>query len=289
MKQALLQTERLRIEGSILFISTFVITGAIRIYLFGSHLSHIGLYCAVVFIGYEGLVLRAVQRNIRSEISIPDWFWTTNVVIEMFMPALAVAFLASDRILPDYRPRVTSWVLLFFPFLVLSTLRLSAVVSSVAGLAGALGYLLAAGYNGWHIKANLQSNPITHSAVPFEPFELATMRDFPERWRAKLCALLAEIVTLERAVNLICDGYFDGHDVLFKDSRGELTSCYEVAQLLVAGYNCSFPNRFDNRSEVLENLRIDITCRANPEANVWNQAISLIDRMMSVMARCFTS
>jgi serine phosphatase RsbU (regulator of sigma subunit) len=167
LKQALLQTERLRIVGSILIISTFVITGAIRIYLFGSHLSHIGLYCAVVFIGYEGLVLRAVQRSIRFEISIPDWFWTTNVVIEMSMPALAVAFLASDRILPDYRPLATSWVLLFFPFLVLSTLRLSAVVSSVAGLAGALGYLLAAANNGWHIKANLQSNPITHSAVPF--------------------------------------------------------------------------------------------------------------------------
>jgi hypothetical protein len=60
------------------------------------------------------------------------------------------------------------------------------------------------------------------------------MRDFPERWREKLCALLADIVTLERAVNLICDRYFDGHDVLFKDSRGELTSSYEVAELLVA-------------------------------------------------------
>jgi|SRR5580704_5731572 hypothetical protein len=71
-----------------------------------------------------------------------------------------------------------------------------------------------------------------------KPFELATVRDFPERWREKLCALLADVVTLERAVNLICDRYFDGHDVLFKDSRGALTASYEDAQLLVAGYNC---------------------------------------------------
>jgi serine phosphatase RsbU (regulator of sigma subunit) len=56
---------------------------------------------------------------------------------------------------------------LFFPFLILSILRLSAVVSSLAGIAGALTYLLAATYTGWHIKTDLRSNPVTHSAVPF--------------------------------------------------------------------------------------------------------------------------
>jgi serine phosphatase RsbU (regulator of sigma subunit) len=55
----------------------------------------------------------------------------------------------------------------FFPFLVLSTLRLSALVSSVAGIAGAVGYLLAARYNGWHLKSDLMSNSVAHSAVPF--------------------------------------------------------------------------------------------------------------------------
>ena len=35
------------------------------------------------------------------------------------------------------------------------------------GMTGAFGYLLAAHYIGWHIKPDLRSNPITHSAVPF--------------------------------------------------------------------------------------------------------------------------
>ena len=166
-KQALLRSERLRILGAILIISVFVIAGSIRIYLFGSHLSHIGLYSAVVLIGYELLVFLAVQRSIRLGRLIPDWFWTINMIVEMSMPALAVAFLASDRLAPDYRPIATSWTLLFFPFLVLSTLRLSPLVSSVAGVTGAVGYLLAAHHLGWHIKADLESNPITHSAVPF--------------------------------------------------------------------------------------------------------------------------
>ena len=166
-EDALLRTERLRLLGVIFIISTFAITGAIRIYLFGSHMTHIGIYSACVLIIYELLVFRAVQRSIKSGPKIPDWFWTLNVVIEMSVPALGVAFLVSDRIIPDYRPIATSWVLLFFPFLVLSTLRLSPVVSCVAAITGAIGYLLAAAYNGWHLKSDLQTNPVTHSAVPF--------------------------------------------------------------------------------------------------------------------------
>jgi serine phosphatase RsbU (regulator of sigma subunit) len=166
-RHALLRTERLRIYGTILIVAVFVIAGSIRIYLFGSHLNPLGLYCAVALIGYEALVLRAVQRSMLSGSLIADWFWTINIIIEMSMPALAIAFLASDRLVPDYRPLATSWVLLFFPFLVLSTLRLSGVVSGVAGVTGALGYLLAARHLGWHIKTDLQSNPVTHSAVAF--------------------------------------------------------------------------------------------------------------------------
>jgi len=70
------------------------------------------------------------------------------------------------------------------------------------------------------------------------PFELHTVRDFLEVWRSKLRSFFTDIVTLDRAVDLICEGYFDGHDVLFTDSRGELTSTYEKAELLVACYNC---------------------------------------------------
>ena len=71
-----------------------------------------------------------------------------------------------------------------------------------------------------------------------KPFELATVGNFPELWCQKLCAFFTDVVTLDRAVDLICEGYFDGHDVLFKDSREELKSSYDIAELLVVGYNC---------------------------------------------------
>ena len=72
----------------------FTVTGAIRILLFGSHMHHIGLYCALVAGGYEAVVFLAVDRSIKSATTIADWSWTINVIIEMSMPALAVAFLA---------------------------------------------------------------------------------------------------------------------------------------------------------------------------------------------------
>jgi serine phosphatase RsbU (regulator of sigma subunit) len=166
-EDALLRTERLRILGAIAIVSAFGSTAAIRIYLFGSHISHIAGYGAVAFVIYELLVLRAVQHSIKSDRKIPEWFWTINVVIEMVMPSLGVAFLASERLLVDYRPLATSWVLLYFPFLILSTLRLSPLVCSVAGFTGAIGYLLAAAHQGWHLKADLLANQVTHTAVPF--------------------------------------------------------------------------------------------------------------------------
>jgi serine phosphatase RsbU (regulator of sigma subunit) len=166
-RKARLRTERLRVAGAIIIVSIFIISGMVRILLFGSHMGHLGVAAALGLVGYEFVVLLAVERAIKSDKFIPDWFWTVNVIIEMSMPVIGTAFLASDRLAPDYRPLATVWVLLFFPFLVLSTLRLSPMISIVAGIVGALGYLLAASYLGWHIKSDLQTNPVTHTAVPF--------------------------------------------------------------------------------------------------------------------------
>ena len=95
--------------------------------------------------------------------------------------------------------------------------------------------------HGWRVLggwASLLGLAMIDTTPHSKPFELATVGNFPELWCQKLCAFFTDVVTLERAVDLICEGYFDGHDVLFKDSREELTSSYERAELLVVGYNC---------------------------------------------------
>jgi hypothetical protein len=53
---------------------------------------------------------------------------------------------------------------------------------------------------------------------------LGTIGDFLKLWREKLCTVLSDVFALDRAVGLISEGYFDGHDVLFADSQKKLTS-----------------------------------------------------------------
>jgi hypothetical protein len=50
-------------------------------------------------------------------------------------------------------------------------------------------------------------------------FEPHTVGDFFDCWQNALCGLLAEVVSVQQAVDLICEGYFDGHDVLFSDVK----------------------------------------------------------------------
>lgn len=165
-QDALLKSERLRIMAASCMIAGFGAIAVVRIYLFGSHMSHIAVYGAVAMLAYELLVLRTVTRSSDSGVQIPNWFWIINVVIEISLPAVGLTFLANEHIAADYRALATPWVLLFFPFLVLSALRLSPLLSTIAGLAGATGFLIAASHHGWHIKPDLLTNPVTHSEVP---------------------------------------------------------------------------------------------------------------------------
>jgi hypothetical protein len=65
-----------------------------------------------------------------------------------------------------------------------------------------------------------------------------SIQDFLPVWREKLCTLLRQVVALEQGVELISDGYFEGHEVLFSDVKTKLASSHESANLLIAGYNC---------------------------------------------------
>ena len=72
-----------------------------------------------------------------------------------------------------------------------------------------------------------------------KPLELGTAGDFLELWRERLCTILADVVALERAVDLISEGYFDGHGVLFADSQKKLTTSHETARLLIVATTAS--------------------------------------------------
>jgi hypothetical protein len=87
----------------------------------------------------------------------------------------------------------------------------------------------------WASLLSISMLDLKQGSKPFKPLRA---RNFFEHWRNALCKLFAEVVAVQQAVDLISEGYFDGHDVLFADAKAELSFSFETAKLLVLGYNC---------------------------------------------------
>jgi len=69
--------------------------------------------------------------------------------LETSLPALSVAFLPGALIDPVYRPLANPAVLVFFLFIILSTLRLNPGLCRLSGFSAAISYLAAAAHLGW--------------------------------------------------------------------------------------------------------------------------------------------
>ena len=174
-RQALLKSERRRIVGVILFVAFFAVLASVRIFLLGSAMSRWGLVVAALVIVFELGLLRAVNQALRSGRDISESVWYFSIVLESFFPAVGVAFLASSRLLPDYRPLATPWVLAFFPFILLSVLRLSPRLCGVSGIISTLGYLTAAYVAGWRFSPGPDGFTVTQTAVIYFAFVLLVM------------------------------------------------------------------------------------------------------------------
>jgi serine phosphatase RsbU (regulator of sigma subunit) len=151
--QALLKSEHLRI---------LIVLGAIGAAFFGRTIRTIMLHSRedlrlwlltflliALFVAYESLMLRSVNRALQTGRNLTKVVWISNIIVESSLPALAVAFLSSASIEPPYRPLANPAVLVFFLFIILSTLRLNPVACRISGLVAAVSYIAAAVYLGW--------------------------------------------------------------------------------------------------------------------------------------------
>jgi hypothetical protein len=102
--------------------------------MLGSAMSRWGLVVAALVIAFELGLYRAVNRSLHFGKDISNFVWYVSSVLECLFPSVGVAFLASTRLMPDYRPLATPWVLAFFPFILLSVLRLTPRVCWVCGI-----------------------------------------------------------------------------------------------------------------------------------------------------------
>jgi serine phosphatase RsbU (regulator of sigma subunit) len=167
-RNALLQSESHRIFGVAAFLLVFAAAVAFRIIVFRSHMSPWGVGVLLLAVAYEFLALRVVKGALKTGRNLPSTLWVFNIILEIVIPALGIAFFSSPRLAIEYRPLATPWVLAFFPFITLSVLRLNPLTCRIAGTTGTLGFLAAAYYLGWRPSLqNLSQHSATQTAVVF--------------------------------------------------------------------------------------------------------------------------
>jgi hypothetical protein len=86
-------------------------------------------------------MLRIVKRALQEAPDVPSERWLLNVIVETQLPTIAILLLIEGQFLGPYQALVAPAVLLYFLFIILSTLRLSPALSLLTGLMSTLGYL----------------------------------------------------------------------------------------------------------------------------------------------------
>lgn len=175
-QNAELASERLRIFGVLGFLGLFILVSFMRTFVVRtvSLSTEWGwsLVLASAAIGYEFWVLRRVQLALKGEGSLPPTFWILSTVVETSIPALAIAFLASRHTEVAYRPLASPAVLVFFIFIILSTLRLSPRICILSGVVASVTYLCAAFYLGWRLPVPGTPAPVTQTGVTLNAITL---------------------------------------------------------------------------------------------------------------------
>jgi serine phosphatase RsbU (regulator of sigma subunit) len=176
--RAELQSERLRIFGVLGFVAIFVIATAVRVFVIRTASTttpwawNFGLAGAIVV--YEGWMLRRVNLALKSGRTLPARFWVLSTILETSIPAFAIAFLTSQQIETGYRPLATPAVLVFFIFIILSTLRLNFWICLLSGAVASVTYISAAWYLGWRPPVPGMPAPVTQTSVSLNATILLT-------------------------------------------------------------------------------------------------------------------
>ncbi len=175
-RMAELRSERLRIFSVLGFVAVFVGVTIVRVLVIRTTSSTSAwvwsLLLAAAIAAYEGWTLRQVDIALKANGSLPSRFWILSTIVETAIPAFALAFLVSSQIESAYRPLASPSILVFFIFIILSTLRLSPWISGLSGVVASVTYLCAALYLGWRPPVPGVPAHVTQSSVSLNAITL---------------------------------------------------------------------------------------------------------------------
>src|SRR6185436_13542726 len=141
-RRASLKSESYRIIGLLCALGALLVFVIARNLLAGELRLLITQSLLFLFaLGGEALMLAVVKRAVRLERDVPSVVWVLNVLMESLFPTLGLLVLIESQYIDPYSSLVASVVLVYLLFIILSTLRLSPMLSVLTGLFSALGYL----------------------------------------------------------------------------------------------------------------------------------------------------
>lgn len=167
--EAELRSERLRLLAVIGFLTIFVCVTAIRVFVVrtvaGTNTWIWSILLAAGAIAYEAWMLRKVTLASKAKHALPAQFWFVSTIVETSIPAFVLAFLTSNQFEIAYRPLANPALLVFFIFIILSTLRLDPWISILSGVVASITYVCAAIYLGWRLPLPGAPAPATQTSV----------------------------------------------------------------------------------------------------------------------------
>ncbi len=175
-QNAELKSEHLRILAVLVFVAIFITVTTVRVFVLRTAAETTpwmwSYILASVLLGYELWTLHKVNLALRAGASLAARFWILSTILETSVPALAIAFLTSQQIEAAYRALASPAVLVFFIFIILSTLRLSPWIAVLSGIVASTTYLCAAWYLGWRIPLPGAAAPVTQTTVTLNAITL---------------------------------------------------------------------------------------------------------------------
>ncbi len=155
-RQATLKSESYRIMGLIALLIALAIYVIVRGFALGLwRVMAAETLLLALSIAYEVYLLLVVKWAISQNKDVPSGTWLINVLVETQIPTLALFILIRNQTLDPYLLLVAPAMLVYFFFIILSTLRLDPFLSIQTGVLSAAGYLAVVFYT-------LISYPISH-------------------------------------------------------------------------------------------------------------------------------
>ena len=146
-QRATLQSESYRTAGMLCFLAAlgvFVIARAITTQNRLIVALQIAFLALVII--HEFFMLRSIRKALRDEKEMRTDKWMLNVFLESQIPTVAVFLLLGGPWFTPHQALVAPAVLIYFLLIILSTLRLSPILTMLTGVLSTLGYLFVTFY-----------------------------------------------------------------------------------------------------------------------------------------------